>query len=114
VEIGFIEDGPRKVSDAISALGRHFGPDAYNIMTNNCNHFANALCMQLLGKPIPSYINRLANLGGFFTACLPQSLLSGTPAGACVQRGSKAWEHENDGGALPGSLLGSLYASWGP
>lgn len=29
----------------------------------NCNHFANALCTQLLGKGIPGYLNRLAFVG---------------------------------------------------
>lgn len=32
-------------------------------MRRNCNHFANELCVCLVGKKIPGYINRPANVG---------------------------------------------------
>lgn len=40
---------------------------------------ANALVMELLGKPIPSYLNRLASFGSFFSCFLPADMTSQAP-----------------------------------
>lgn len=48
------EGGQAALNDALAFLKREFGPDGYNIMTNNCNHFSDALCRRLLQRPIPS------------------------------------------------------------
>ena len=34
----------------------------------NCNHFSNELVMHLVGRPIPSHINRIARAGNVFSA----------------------------------------------
>ena len=81
LDMGTFEGGEPAVNAALSALTPGFGPDGYNIMLSNCNHFSDALCRRLLGVPIPGYINRLANLGGCVAGCLPASLLEGTPVG---------------------------------
>ncbi|CAM9603114.1 unnamed protein product [Choristocarpus tenellus] len=43
--------------------GFHAG--SYNIARRNCNHFADELCFVLLGKRIPRWVNRAANIGGW-------------------------------------------------
>jgi hypothetical protein len=48
-------------------------------LTRNCNHFANAFVTKLLNKPIPGYVNRLANLGGMISCLFPPQLLSDAP-----------------------------------
>jgi hypothetical protein len=53
VVIGQFDGNASAVNSALHALSKQFGPDGYNIMTQNCNHFADALCQQLLKRPIP-------------------------------------------------------------
>jgi len=81
IAMGFFEGGQPQLHEALSALSKQFRPDAYSIVGNNCNHFADALCRRLVQQPIPGHINRLANFGGCFTACIPQQLLAGPPVG---------------------------------
>ena len=40
---------------------------------------ANALVVELLGKPIPGYLNRLASFGSFFSCFLPADMTSQAP-----------------------------------
>ena len=73
---------PSLVSSAIATLSSSdkFGPHDYNILQNNCNHFAQALVWKLLQKPIPIWINRLANLGACCSCLIPKQLLgNGAP-----------------------------------
>ena len=53
IELGLFEGGQSAVNDALASLKSEFGPDGYNIMTNNCNHFSDALCRRLLQRAIP-------------------------------------------------------------
>lgn len=42
--------------------GKYHG-DTYHLIAKNCNHFTDEVCMQLTGKPIPGWVNRLARVG---------------------------------------------------
>jgi deubiquitinase DESI2 len=53
VNLGVFEGNPSALNDAIYTLGKQFGPNGYNIMTQNCNHFADALSQLLLKRSIP-------------------------------------------------------------
>ena len=44
-------------------LAARFRGDAYHLVEVNCNHFANELSLALVGKRIPSFVNRPANVG---------------------------------------------------
>lgn len=61
--MGSFSGGPGTLSRALDALRDEFGPDRYNVLTRNCNSFSSALCEELLGRPIPGYVNRLAWMG---------------------------------------------------
>lgn len=40
-----------------------FAPGKYNLLRLNCNHFTDALVVNLLDKHIPNWVNRLAEMG---------------------------------------------------
>ncbi|KAI4338452.1 hypothetical protein MLD38_023510 [Melastoma candidum] len=48
--------------------------NTYHLISKNCNHFTNEVSMQLTGKPIPGWVNRLARLGSMFNCVLPSSI----------------------------------------
>ncbi|KAG4188474.1 hypothetical protein ERO13_A08G167300v2 [Gossypium hirsutum] len=55
-------------------LSQKYHGDTYHLIAKNCNHFTNEVCMQLTGKPIPGWVNRLAQLGSFCNCLLPESI----------------------------------------
>lgn len=83
LELGMFEGGSKELDKALDDL-RHdggFGPDGYNLVRRNCNHFCNALSWKLLRRPIPAHINRLANIGDCCSCLLPKQLLDDSPVG---------------------------------
>ncbi|KAH8280643.1 hypothetical protein KR054_003330, partial [Drosophila jambulina] len=53
----------REVERIVERLGRRqFTGRAYHLVANNCNHFSIKLADILCGRPIPGWVNRLANL----------------------------------------------------
>ncbi|KAA8522189.1 hypothetical protein F0562_012862 [Nyssa sinensis] len=57
-------------------LSAKYHGDTYHLIAKNCNHFTDEVCMQLTGKPIPGWVNRLAQLvsGSFCNCLLPESI----------------------------------------
>jgi hypothetical protein len=100
VEMGAFDGGIQELRRALDTLKGHgggFGPDDYNLVRKNCNHFANSLCWALMRKAIPAYVNRLADLGVFCSCLLPKQMLQDAPVGGsgaspfatnAMQRGS--------------------------
>ncbi|MBA0563782.1 hypothetical protein Golob_008746 [Gossypium lobatum] len=60
----------------IEQLSQKYHGDTYHLITKNCNHFTDEVCLQLTGKPIPGWVNRLARLGektaSFSRSCHPR------------------------------------------
>ena len=49
----------------------------YNKLSRNCNHFAEELCIRILGKGLPShlqYVNRPARVGNFLNHILSKNV----------------------------------------
>lgn len=61
--IGRTDMGPKDVRAFMEKLAEEYSGNTYNLITKNCNHFCNDACLRLTGKPIPSWVNRLARLG---------------------------------------------------
>ncbi|KAL6509524.1 hypothetical protein OROGR_022834 [Orobanche gracilis] len=55
-------------------LAEEYSGNTYNLITKNCNHFCNDVCLRLTGKSIPRWVNRLARLGLFCNCVLPAGL----------------------------------------
>jgi len=81
LELGAFDGGQAELQKAISELRDDFGPDDYNLIRKNCNHFANALSYRLLQRGIPAYVNRLADIGFCCSCLLPRSLVEHAPVG---------------------------------
>lgn len=81
LEMGSFDGGQAEVRRAISDLSSDFGPEDYNLIRKNCNHFANALVWKLLGRTIPGHVNRLADFGVCCSCLLPKKLLEEAPVG---------------------------------
>lgn len=60
--IGRTDLGPKEVRVFMEKLAEYSG-NTYHLITKNCNHFCNDVCLKLTGKPIPRWVNRLARLG---------------------------------------------------
>ena len=57
IELGAFEGGSAELRNLLANLRNDFGPNSYNLLTKNCNHFAAALVWSLLRRPIPSCVN---------------------------------------------------------
>jgi hypothetical protein len=55
--MGSVKD-MNKVMAALGALSMEFKANEYDILGKNCNHFSEAICMRLVGKRLPSFVNR--------------------------------------------------------
>lgn len=72
--IGRTDMGAKEVRAFMEKLAQEYSGNTYNLITRNCNHFCNDLCLRLTGKPIPNWVNRLARLGFLCNCVLPTSL----------------------------------------
>ena len=90
IEMGSFDGGEPELRRALRELTDDggFGPDDYNLVRKNCNHFANALCWRLLRKTIPAHVNRLADLGSYLSCLLPRKLLEDAPVNPNQESGS--------------------------
>lgn len=61
--IGKTDLGPLEVRATMEQLAENYKGSAYNLITKNCNHFCDEICINLTGNPIPSWVNRLARIG---------------------------------------------------
>ncbi|CAM9187164.1 unnamed protein product, partial [Ectocarpus fasciculatus] len=77
--LGEFDGSGRDIDRALEELRPAYPGSSYNILTKNCNHFANSFSMQVLRKPIPDYVNRLAYIGSFFSCLLPPSMTGQAP-----------------------------------
>ncbi|KAL5783041.1 hypothetical protein ACOSP7_008070 [Xanthoceras sorbifolium] len=72
--IGRTDLGPREVRVFMEKLAEEYSGNTYHLITKNCNHFCNDVCLKLTKKPIPRWVNRLARLGLFCNCVLPAGL----------------------------------------
>ena len=78
--MGEFNGGHAELKTVVAALSADcFGPNDYDILRSNCNHFADALCRKLVLKSNPGYINRIADIADYFRCLLPKRFLSNAP-----------------------------------
>lgn len=93
VDLGSFDGGTKELNEALDDLRSNggFGSNGYHLVKRNCNHFCNALSRRLLGRPIPPYINRLADIGNFCSCLLPKQLLEDSPVGGGGEGGRQSF-----------------------
>ncbi|KAI3684344.1 hypothetical protein L6452_33567 [Arctium lappa] len=74
--IGWTEMNLREVRGFMEELAQDYKGISYNLITRNCNHFCNDVCLRLTGNPIPNWINRLARIGLLCNCIVPASINS--------------------------------------
>lgn len=72
--IGRTDLGAKEVHAFMEKLAEDYAGNTYHLITKNCNHFCNDACLQLTGRTIPRWVNRLARLGLFCNCVLPAGL----------------------------------------
>ncbi|KAL9660599.1 hypothetical protein QQ045_025416 [Rhodiola kirilowii] len=72
--IGRTDMGSKDVRNLMEKISQEYAGNTYNLITRNCNHFCNDVCIRLTGKPIPRWVNRLARLGLFCNCVLPAGI----------------------------------------
>ncbi|KAL9226740.1 hypothetical protein vseg_002514 [Gypsophila vaccaria] len=72
--IGRTDLDSKEVRTLIEKLSKEYLGSTYHLISKNCNHFCNDLCVRLTAKPIPSWVNRLARLGLLCKCVLPAAL----------------------------------------
>ncbi|CAH1759353.1 11999_t:CDS:10 [Entrophospora sp. SA101] len=55
-----------EIINIIDELSEEWKGNTYQLLTRNCNHFTNELCLKLVGKAAPNWINRAARFGSYF------------------------------------------------
>ena len=63
LSLGHTALAPDEIEDVVDALLPDFQPSSYNVLRRNCHHFSDELCFRLLGRRLPSWINRAARVG---------------------------------------------------
>ncbi|KAK8801053.1 hypothetical protein WA538_003897, partial [Blastocystis sp. DL] len=55
----------KQIRDVIHDLKKTYTGDNYQMIQHNCNNFSNDFCKILVGKEIPSYVNRCAAIANW-------------------------------------------------
>jgi deubiquitinase DESI2 len=81
VVIGEYSGSNAEIEDIISTLRPAFKGDSYNVLSRNCNHFADEFLNRVVGTGLPPHINRLAEIGSYFSCLIPPSMTGEAPVG---------------------------------
>ncbi|PKA63362.1 DeSI-like protein [Apostasia shenzhenica] len=74
IPLGHMNMPPSDFRTFLESMAAEYHGDTYHLISKNCNHFTEDLCLRLTGKQIPGWINRLARLGTMCNCLLPESL----------------------------------------
>lgn len=72
--LGYVNMSSLEFRTFMESMAADYYGDTYHLISKNCNHFTEDVCLKLTGKQIPGWINRLAGLGAACNCLLPESL----------------------------------------
>ena len=73
---GFTFRSQKEIDAIVLGVSEVFLGVNYNLLTNNCNHFTNALCERLTGKSAPGWVNRAASIGLALPCMVPKEWIN--------------------------------------
>lgn len=59
IRLGETEVDDEALEDILESMSDRYSPEAYRLLTHNCNHFSDELAHALVGRGIPSHIRSL-------------------------------------------------------
>ena len=80
------------VWNALHKLMKKYRTNKYDMLKMNCNHFSNEFLLLLIGRGLPHYLNRAANVGSYFHCIVPRRFLVVVPPEAGLD---KNWDVVN-------------------
>ncbi|ESQ46570.1 hypothetical protein EUTSA_v10000310mg [Eutrema salsugineum] len=107
--VGQTDMGAKEVRVYMEKLAEEYQGNKYHLITRNCNHFCNEVCIKLTQKQIPRWVNRLARLGVLCNCVLPPRLNE-----AKVRRVGEGEKKKQRNRSRPGPLLSSSSSSSTP
>lgn len=108
--LGTVNYTSSKVKDIVNSLRDDFQGERYHLLNHNCNCFSESLTFALLNKHIPSYVNRLANIGSSISCLIPKSLLGDSPVNESSTNGGGAYRRIGNPNSRGGISMSSLGA----
>lgn len=66
IVLGTTTSTMRDITKVVDSIRDKFPGNSYHLLRKNCNTFTNCLCEAILHKPIPGFVNRMANIGKAF------------------------------------------------
>ena len=106
--LGTVNYTSSKVKDIVNSLRDDFQGERYHLLNHNCNCFSESLTFALLNKNIPSYVNRLANIGSSISCLIPKSLLGDSPVNESSASGGGAYRRIGNPHSRGGISMASL------
>ncbi|KAJ8774393.1 hypothetical protein K2173_012467 [Erythroxylum novogranatense] len=91
-----------EVRSFMEHISAKYHGDTYHLIIKNCNHFTNEVCLQLTGKPIPGWVNRLARVvSGSFCHCLLPENIQVTAVRHLPDRPADSDDDDRSGSLMP-------------
>ncbi|KAI9876076.1 MAG: hypothetical protein M1830_007400 [Pleopsidium flavum] len=69
---GFTIRPEKEIENIIKETSQEFQGTAYNLLSNNCNHFTSYLCEKLTSRSAPAWLNRAASIGVALPCVVPR------------------------------------------
>ena len=73
LSMGSVQLSRKQVEAKVSDLKSLYQPGSYDLITKNCNVFADDLVYKLLGRPIPAWVNRSATFASCCKCLIPNN-----------------------------------------
>jgi hypothetical protein len=103
ISMGHTNLSAQEVQQLVQKMGQQYKGNKYHLLQKNCNHFSNDLCLQLVGRTAPFWVNRLAGVAVMLHCLLPTTWVpplvtpSALPESIAAARALNAEEQDREG-----------------